>query len=114
MASKLDQLFGIEGSERQPELKALDKMFGIEGARDGEKPAREIERGETVTGEIVAGQVDHNGQPHYLLENENGEQFLLPENAAGQDLEAGDEVTAERSDNDEYQVEQENSYGQGM
>ena len=109
----LDRLFGIEGSERLPELAALDRMFGIEGARDGEggtdKALREMRVGESATGEIAAEYVDREGQSQYLIETEQGEQLVVPK-AADMDFDRGDEVEVTRTDSG-YDIAGDYGYG---
>ena len=93
----LDRLFGIEGSERLPELAALDRMFGIEGARDGDKAPREMRVAESATGEIVAEYLDRRGQPNYVIETDQGERLVVPK-TGDMDFTKGDEVEVTRTE----------------
>lgn len=98
MTDKLGRLLGIAGSaERDPTLAAIDRAFGIQGARSYVEPPRDMEKGETIEGEIVEVQFGQDGQVNYVVECENGEFVKVPQ-SADMDLEKGDTIVAKRTE----------------
>lgn len=106
MNDKVGRLLGIAGStERDPTLAAIDRAFGIQGARTPADPPREMAKGEAIEGEIVDVQFGQDGQVNYVVECENGDFVNVPQ-AADMDLEKGDTIEAERTEQG-YEVSQE-------
>lgn len=110
---RVAELATHDPAERQqhqsPFADVADRNRAEAEAADKEPP-RELEAGERVSGEVVGEYQDDNGRSHYEIETSDGERVGVPKDPDGPELGKGDDVTAERDERGNYDV-QDYSYG---
>ncbi len=107
---------GADRNRAEAEAPAAEQQRQAEPEKDlqqaepeKEQP-RELEAGERVSGEVVGEYQDDNGRSHYEIETSDGERVGVPKDPDGPELQKGDDVTAERDERGNYEV-QDYSYG---
>lgn len=108
---------GADRNRAEAEAPAAEQQRQAEPEKDlqqaepeKEQP-RELEAGERVSGEVVGEYQDDNGRTHYEIETSDGERVGVPKDPDGPELEKGDDVTAERDERGNYEVQEDYSYG---
>ena len=111
---RVAELATHDPAERQqhqsPFADVADRNRAEAEAADKEPP-RELEAGERVSGEVVGEYQDDNGRSHYEIETSDGERVGVPKDPDGPELQKGDDVTAERDERGNYEVQEDYSYG---
>lgn len=108
---------GADRNRAEAEAPAAEQQRQAEPEKDlqqaepeKEQP-RELEAGERVSGEVVGEYQDDNGRSHYEIETSDGERVGVPKDPDGPELQKGDDVTAERDERGNYEVQEDYSYG---
>lgn len=97
-------------AEPEKDLQQAEPEQERKAEAEKEQP-RELEAGERVSGEVVGEYQDDNGRSHYEIETSDGERVGVPKDPDGPELEKGDDVTAERDERGNYEVQEDYSYG---